>query len=883
MGFGAERLQVMVLPFEIHAQPNLEYLKDQVPQLIQRHLERDGATIVKPDIASAISGKEMTMETIRLLGSQKGADVVVWGSLTWLGQNFSLDARMVEISTAKPPGSFFSEGEGVENLPAAVKSLSDIISSRLFKREKIADVRVSGNRRIEQDAIKRIVKTQPGDAFLTKNLSEDLKAIYSMGYFDDVRVESEDSSSGKIIIFVVKEKPTIRHIYIKGGQGYQAAASKKKDEQDIKDEIKPSSLVIDEEKILKSLDIKTGSIVNIFKIQSNIKRIEDLYKEKNYHNVKVSYNIKEQDNNQADLEFIIDEGKKILIKEIRFEGNQAYPAKKLKKIMKTSEKGFWSWLTSSGDMKAEDLNQDAELLTSFYHNSGYVQAKVGEPIVEYRDNWIYITIKIDEGQRYKVGKIQILGDILTSEADLMKQIKISKEEYFSRQVLRDDIIVLGDLYSDEGYAYADVVPQIDQDNEKLIVNITYTISKGRLVYFEGIRITGNTKTRDKVIRRELEIYEQELFSGKKLKRGVRNLNRLDFFEDVKVNTTKGSEPDKMILDIDVKEKPTGTFSFGGGYSSVENMFVVGSVAQRNLFGRGQLLQLKAQIGGQTTRYTLSFTEPWLFDIPLSAGFDLYNQNRNYDSYKLNAVGGVIRFGYPIYDYTRLYLAYGYDISDMTDLSTTASTYFKDMAGNHTTSSITPSIRYDSTDKAFNPTEGSKNSLSVEYAGDPLGGDVGFTKYIGETGRYFPLFWSTVGFLHAKAGYVSQHDGALLPPWQRFYLGGINSLRGFSWDQLSPKDQYGNNIGGDKFVQFNVEYIFPLIKDIGLMGVVFFDTGNLYDNNQDIDLSNLRQTSGFGIRWYSPMGPIRLENGFILDPKPGETSTGRWEFTMGQAF
>ena len=168
----------------------------------------------------------------------------------------------------------------------------------------------------------------------------------------------------------------------------------------------------------------------------------------------------------------------------------------------------------------------------------------------------------------------------------MKQIKISKEEYFSRQVLRDDIIVIGDLYSDEGYAYADVVPQIDQDTEKLIVNITYTISKGNLVYFEGIRITGNTKTRDKVIRRELEIYEQELFSGKKLKRGIRNLNRLDYFEDVKVNTTKGSEPDKMILDIDVKEKPTGTFSFGGGYSSVENMFVVGSIAQRNLFGQG---------------------------------------------------------------------------------------------------------------------------------------------------------------------------------------------------------------------------------------------------------------------------------------------------------
>ncbi|MEI6260464.1 MAG: outer membrane protein assembly factor BamA [Deltaproteobacteria bacterium] len=882
MGFGAERVQVMVLPFEIHAQQNLEYLKDQVPQLIQRHMERDGATIIKPDIATATSGKELTIETIRLLGSQKSADVVIWGSLTWLGQNFSLDARMIDVSTDKSPASFFSEGEGVENLPAAVKSISDAISSRLFKREKIAEVRVVGNRRIEQDAIKRIVKTQPGDTLLAKNLSEDLKAIYSMGYFDDVRVESEDSSTGKIILFVVKEKPTIRHIIIKNSQGYQPI-SNKKEPQETKNDIKPGSLVFDDEKILKSLDIKTGSIVNIFKIQSNIKRIEDMYKEKNYHNVKVSYNIKEQDNNQADLEFVIDEGKKILIKEIHFAGNQAYPAKKLKKIMKTSEKGFWSWLTSSGDLKTEDLNQDAELLTSFYHNSGYVQAKVGEPIIEFRDNWIFITIKIDEGQRFKVGKVQIMGDILTSEADMMKQIKISKEEYFSRQILRDDIIVIGDLYSDEGYAYTDVVPQIDQDSEKLIVNVTYTISKGNLVYFEGIRITGNTKTRDKVIRRELDFYEQELFSGKKLKRAIRNLNRLDYFEDVKVNTTKGSEPDKMLLDIDVKEKPTGTFSFGGGYSSVENMFVVGSIAQRNLFGRGQLLRLKAEIGGRTTRYDLSFTEPWLFDIPLSAGVDLYNQYRDYDAYNLASIGGALRFGYPVYDYTRAYLTYGYDISDMTQLSDTASSYFKQMAGQHTTSSITPLIRYDSRDKAFNPTEGSNNSVSVEYAGDVLGGDVGFTKYIGEAGRYFPLFWSTVGFLHSRAGYVEQHAGALLPPYDRFYLGGMNSIRGFSWDQLSPRDANGDAYGGNKFVQLNVEYIFPLLKDVGLMGVVFYDTGNLYDDNQDIDLGSLRQTSGFGVRWYSPMGPIRLENGFILDPKPGESQTGRWEFTMGQAF
>ncbi len=467
----------------------------------------------------------------------------------------------------------------------------------------------------------------------------------------------------------------------------------------------------------------------------------------------------------------------------------------------------------------------------------------------------------------------------------MKMIKISKQEYFSRQVLRDDIIVIGDFYSDEGYANADVVPNIDQDNEKLVVNITYTISKGSLVYFERISISGNTKTRDKVIRRELEIYEQELFNGKKLKAGIRNLNRLDFFEDVKVNTTKGSEPDKMILDIAVKEKPTGTFSVGGGYSTVENMFVVGSIAQRNLFGLGEQLKLKAEVGGRTTSYDISFTEPWLFDIPLSAGIDLFNLYRDYDSYDLKSIGGNLRFGYKVYDFTRAYLTYGYVVSDMYNLTEQAmlSPYFRPLAGTNITSSITPAIRYDSRDKAFNPTEGSTIMASTEYAGGFLGGTIGYTKYLGEAGRYFPLFWSTVGSLHVKTGYVQEHDGELLPPYDRFYIGGINSMRGFSWDELSPKDAFGNAYGGDKFIVFNIEYIFPLIKDIGLMGVVFFDTGNNYDNGQDIDLNNLRQDAGFGFRWYSPLGPIRLENGFIINPQNGESSSGRWEFTMGQAF
>jgi outer membrane protein insertion porin family len=337
----------------------------------------------------------------------------------------------------------------------------------------------------------------------------------------------------------------------------------------------------------------------------------------------------------------------------------------------------------------------------------------------------------------------------------------------------------------------------------------------------------------------------------------------------------------MILKIDVTEKPTGMFSFGGGYSSVEHLFAMASISQRNLFGRGQVLQLKAELGGVTTRYNLSFTEPWLFDIPLSAGFDLYNWKTEYDTYDRDSIGGGVRFSYPVFDFVRAYISYAYDNADISNISESASDSIKDLEGINITSSVTAGLRYDSRDRVFNPTEGSKHSISVEYAG--LGGNIAFTKYLAETGWYIPLFWDTVGFLHGKTGHVRENSGGKLPDYERFYLGGMNSLRGFDWQDIHVLDEDGREIGGNKFVQFNVEYLIPLLKDVGVVGVIFFDAGNVYNESEKLDLGNLRKSAGYGFRWYSPMGPMRIENGYILDPKEGESKGGRWEFSMGSAF
>jgi outer membrane protein insertion porin family len=475
--------------------------------------------------------------------------------------------------------------------------------------------------------------------------------------------------------------------------------------------------------------------------------------------------------------------------------------------------------------------------------------------------------------------VTVSGDLVQPAEQLAAKLSIGKETHFSREVVRNDVLMLTDLYADEGYAYAEIVPSTTTQAQDLSVDIDYAVRQGPLVYFEKIVISGNTRTRDKVIRRQLEVYEQELYQGAKLKKGIRNLMRLEYFEDVKVDTPQGSAEDRMILKVDVAEKPTGAFTFGGGYSSVENVFTMFAVSQRNFLGRGQILHAQAQLGGMTTKYNLSFTEPWLFDIPLAATVDAYNWETDYDSYDRESMGAGLRLSYPFWENVRLYWGYRYDISDITNINTTSRSILQ-MAGENITSSTDVAVRYDSRDRLFNPTEGALHGISLEYAG--LGGDVGFVKTEAETSVYFPLIGEFIGFVRAKGGVVSESEGKLLPDYEKFYLGGINSLRGFRWRDLAPLED-GDHVGGEKYLQFNAEVLFPMEKKMGVMGVLFFDTGEVFSKDESVALGNLRESVGAGIRWYSPIGPIRVEYGHILDPKTGAGEGGRWEFTMGSTF
>lgn len=858
-----DTVHVLVLPFSIHADQDLSYLQTDIPRVIGEYLQSEGAVLAELGASQqSLSQKPpFDIDTIQQMGLDAGADNVIWGSMTRIGNHISMDTSMVATVGKEPVQSVYEDGTGMESLRMVAKKTAEKLASQLFHRELITQIRIEGNTRIEADAIERVIHSKAGNILSVGELSKDVKSIYKMGYFDDIRVEAEDSNGGKAVVFHVQEKPTIRRITFSGNQ------------------------VFKDEELRENLTISTGSILNIFTIKSNIDQLQLMYKEKNYHNIDISYLVHELDNNQADIEFKTEEGEKIKIKTVTFQGNATFDDKKLKKLISTSEKGFFSWLTSSGELNREDLSQDAARLMAYYHTEGFIHAKVGDPIVDFEDKWIYITFKIEEGERFKVGTIDVAGDLIRPKDRLMPGLGIAREPFFDRETVRKDVLALTDLYADSGYAYADISPLTQEHQDTHLVDITYNIQKNSKVYFETIDILGNTRTRDKVIRRELRIREQELYSGRRLKRSMRNIHRLDYFEDVKIDTPKGSSDDTMKVKIEVVEKPTGNFTFGGGYSTVDDFFVTGSITQRNLFGRGQILKLSGQIGGSADLYNLSFTEPWMFDIPLSGTANIYRTKRDYDTYDKTSMGGGAGVSYPVFDYTRLALSYRYDITNIDEITDDASDNIKELKGKNKTSAITTALTYDSRDKTFNTTEGQDHRLTYTYAG--FGGDIGFNKIVGELGWYIPIYKGLVNFLHGEAGYVRELDGYLLPDYEKFYLGGMNSLRGFDYQDVNIKtinsDGEETEEGGEKYVQFNIEFTYPLLKDMGIVGVIFYDTGNVFDSDDPIDFGNLRQCAGYGIRWYSPIGPIRIEAGHILDPQEGEDSNANWEFSMGTAF
>ena len=718
------------------------------------------------------------------------------------------------------------------------------------------EVVVRGNDRVDRTAIEAVIQVRAARPVTMADVDQDVRSIYQLGRFQDVSALVDEVGGVRTLIYHVSERPLVREVRFSGNK-------KLKDD-------KLSELVK-----IKVPDLYDPKIVN-----QALNALLRAYREEGFHAAQIEVDVAISLTNEATITFDIKEGKKIRVERITFSGNTVFTDKQLRKFMETRKRWFLSWLTQRGTYNQDMLQNDMELIAEEYFNVGYVQVRVKDPELTFSEDLrsLSIHIAIEEGQQYRVGDVDIQGDLLMEEDILLEKVKTRSGEVFSRARLRQDLLTLNDLYADSGYAYVNVSPLTRLDNQNLLVHLVFEVEQGVQVRIDRINIRGNAKTRDKVIRREMRLVEGELYSASQIKESRRRINNLGFFDEVNLSTARGEEEDLMNIEVDVKERPTGTFSIGAGYSSVDGIIGQGSLQQDNFLGRGMRLDLSAAIGGSSATYRLGVTEPYFLDKDLTLGFDLYRTIREWTSFDEKRTGGNLKLGVPIRKNLRAFFIYRYEEKEIYNVAETASLFVREQAGEATLSSITASLQRDTTDYRLDPTRGAMTEASVEFAG--LGGDQRYYKTILDHRHYFPFKWDTYFSVHGQIGYVRGWGGKDVPIEERFFLGGINSLRGFKSRRVGPREEE-DYIGGEKSAYANFEYIFPLIKDAGLKGIVFFDVGNAWRSNEQY-FSDVRYNTGAGIRWFSPLGPLRLEWGYNLDPRDDEEKT-EWQFSIGRFF
>lgn len=858
---------VVVAPFHINSQEPLGYLSKALTDMLASRLDKykDIRTLDEPVLLKimdklGVKPEALDEEAARQIGKEANAAWVILGSLTKIGTSISLDAQVVDIANQKPTLSVFSQDNTMKKLIDGVGILAERIHNKMLGKVIITGISFRGNRLIEDDAILYQIKTKVGDVFEMQKIEEDIRSIYNMGYFSDIKVDSIDEPLGKKITFIVKENPEIAEIKLTGNKEIQT--------KDIQEEI----------------DIKLHTILNYNKVKDTALKIKRFYKGKGYYNALVDYSVKPIDPDKAAVTFQIVEQHPMKIKKITFTGNKNLKAKKIKKILENREKTLLSFITNAGTFKEEALQQDLDRIKAFYYDYGYLDIKVGEPEVTNDEKWIYINIPVEEGEKYRVSDVKVAGDLIESEESLMEKVKVAKDEIFSRQKIHDDIMALTDVYGEYGYAFPDITPLTNINASEKTVGLTYDIAQGKKVYFDKIAITGNTRTRDKVVRREMRLKENDLYNNKKLKKSRERINNLGYFEEVKVNTKKGSAPDKVDLDVVVKEKSTGMISAGAGYSSVDNLVGIFQISENNLLGKGLQISLMAQLGGNS-RYKLGIVEPYLFDKEISAGLDIFNLDIEYEDFDMKSQGGELSLGFlpfGLEDYN-LGFSYNYSGVDISNVYKEADYEIRASEGTTQTSSITTSLTRNTVDDRFYPMTGSVNSISLQFAGGPLAGGEDFYKTIIDSRWYLPFKWETAFMARGSVGYANGYGGEDLPVFERFFLGGLDSLRGFEYRSVGPRgeDNPDDVVGGERMMLFNLEYLFPLIKAAKIRGLVFFDMGNAFRKDDSFDF-DLRKSVGFGVRWNSPFGPLRVEWGLNLEPEEDEEQS-QFEFSVGSGF
>lgn len=735
--------------------------------------------------------------------------------------------------------------------------------------DPIQEIRVEGNQRIEPETVRSYMQINPGDPFDAEKIDLALKNLFATGLFADVNLRRD----GSALVVSVKENPIINKLAFEGNKR------------------------IDDDALNAEVQLRPRVVYTQTRVQQDVKRILDLYRRSGRFAATVEPKIIKLDQNRVNLVFEIHEGDITYVRRIDFVGNKVFSDSDLRDVILTRIHHWYLFLTNADAYDPDRLTVDKEQLRQFYLTEGYADFRVISAVAELspEQDAFFITFNMEEGERYKFGKINIKTTLKGLDPETLKSdVQTTEGDWYDASRVQDTVKAISDRLGSLGYAFVDVRPRIDRDPKKHILTLTYDIQEGPKVYVERIDISGNVRTQDKVIRREFRLAEGDAFSTEKLQRTEQRLKNLDFFESVDISEAPGSTPDKTVIKVKVQEKSTGSLSFGAGFSTADGPLGTVGVQERNLLGKGQDLAVSVQISGKRSGGSISFTDPYFLDKEMSATFRIFHQRYRaaHDRYRTLSTGFSTSIGYDLTEYTRHTLGYTFSADDIYNIDDKASQVVKDDEGYLFRSTISSNLLYDKRDTKFDPRSGYYVNLETDFIG--AGGSVYASKGLVSGGYFYPFNRSKSVSLGVtgETGYIKPLFGDYLHFADAFKLGG-QSLRGFAENGVGPRDENAKKndgtIGGQFLFSGTVSLGFPLglPEEYQIRGRVFSDFGLVTGTDPDSDINVhdsqlVRVSAGLGLTWVSPFGPLAVDVALPIR-KDSQDKTELFNFSVGTSF
>ncbi len=757
---------------------------------------------------------------------------------------------------------------------SAIALSTGAMAQEAFDGGIIREIRVEGSQRIESATVQSYMTVRPGDSFDPDKIDQSLKSLFATGLFADVSIRRE----GGVMLVQVVENPIINRIAFEGNKRIKT--------EDISPEVQ----------------LRPRTVYTRTRVQNDVERIQELYRRKGRFAARIEPKIVQLEQNRVDLIFEIEEGQMTGVQAINIVNNNVFDDDDLREIMITKESRWWRFLSSNDNYDPERLRYDQEQVRRHYLRNGYADFKVLTSVAELTPDReeFFITMTVDEGKRYKFGKITIQSDIQDIDINpLYEAISAYQGEWYNGDKIEESITALTNRLGDLQYAFVEIDPLLDRNQEDQTIDVVFELKESPRVFVERIDIVGNYNTLDKVIRREMLLVEGDPFSVSKVKRSEQRIKDLGYFLDsgVEVKTAEGSTRDQSVITIEVEEQPTGEIQLGAGYSSTDGALLDFSIRQRNLLGKGQDLRLSTLLSSRSFEVDLGFTEPYFLDRDLAAGVDLFRvvrDNRDTISYDLESTGIVLRAGYPLSEKLRQRVSYSLVQNKIDNIYFGSSLFLQDQLGTTITSSVESQLLYDDRDSKVEPTNGYYFLWSVEFAG--VGGDTRYLRNRVTAGQYWEPFEEVVLGLTTEAGYI-WGMGKDLRINDRFFIGG-DTLRGFEIGGIGPRNvpdptnpENSDALGGTIFSRASLELTtkLGLPDELGVKAHAFYDAGTLTAAKEtpgvgDVfrDSNKVRMSAGVGVSWKSPFGPIRLDLAYPIAKEPYD-QTETLKFSFGTRF